>query len=90
MDKINAQSVRDLKLSVHDTQFKALEGFLKGLRVTVKNPGSRRFKTRTIQRLEPHPGRHRFSRYGEKEISVKVSERPKIMPRPLVSTFFLF
>ena len=53
MDRINAQSVGELNLGVHDTQFKALEGFLKGLRVSVKDPGSRRFKTRTIQRLEP-------------------------------------
>jgi len=73
-DKINAQSVRELNLSVYDRQFKALEGFIKGLRMSVKNPGSRRFKTRAIQRLEPHAGRHRFSRYGEKEISVTSSE----------------
>jgi hypothetical protein len=61
------------------TQFKALEDFLKGLSVSVKNPGSRRFKTRNIQRLEPHcTGRHRFFRYGEKEISVMVNDGSSI------------
>ena len=74
MDRINAQNVRKLNLGVHDTEFKALESFLKGLRVSVKNPGSRRFTMRTIQRLEPRAGYHLFSRYGEKEIKVMVSE----------------
>ena len=88
LDRINAQNVRKLNLKVHDTEFKALEGFLKGLRVSVKNPGSRRFTIRTIQRLEPHAGYHRFSRYGEKEIKVMVSESSELCHAVQCPPFF--
>ncbi|KAK0197553.1 argonaute-like protein [Armillaria mellea] len=61
---LGQSDVRALVLNQGDTKFHALERFLKGVRITVTSPATRRPYTKTIRGLEPRAGQYEFRKDG--------------------------
>ncbi|KAK0240576.1 argonaute-like protein [Armillaria nabsnona] len=61
---LGQSDVRALVLHQGDTKYHALERFLKGVRITVTSPATRRPYTKTIRGLQPKAGQYEFRKDG--------------------------